>query len=171
MIDSNTDWEQWCSLNCPDTQFGLSINNDITTKLPTKIQTIQPTLNPTTTTTENPTTSRLTPTENPTTSNLTPTENPTESSINQNNDAEKAENLGLSSFTDEQFNSLLNTIATFVIFIAVGSVAICLGVATYIYKSCIKSKNNNNNNNIRNVHGIEMQQASPLPTNAGDADF
>eukprot|EP01084_Bolivina_argentea_P022043 40937_1 len=159
MIDSNTDWEQWCSSNCPDTQFGLSINNDITTQSPTKIPTKSVTLNPTKTQT-----THLTLTENPTT-HLTLTENPTKSPINQNNNEEKAENLGLSSFTDEQFNSLLNTIATFVIFFAVVSVAICIGVATYVYKSCIKPKNNNN---IRNVHGIEMQQASPIPTTGGD---
>eukprot|EP01084_Bolivina_argentea_P022045 40939_1 len=169
MIDSNTDWEQWCSLNCPDTQFGLSINNDITTKLPTKIQTIQPTLNPTTTTTENPTTT--TTTENPTTSHLTLTENPTKSPINQNNNAEQAEGLGSSSFTDEQFNSLLNIAVIIAVGAVGGTIAFCIIAATYFYKSCIKSKNNNNNNNIRNVHGIEMQQASPLPTNAGDADF
>eukprot|EP01084_Bolivina_argentea_P031712 58698_1 len=140
MIDSDTDWKEWCSQNCPDTQLGLTddINIITTTKSPTSTgQTHNPTKAPTTT--DNPTESP-TAIENPTES-PTATDNPTASNVDNN--GEKLDGVALSSFTDDQINSFLNSITVFEILIGIGIAAFCVLVLLQIYKTCREQKRKN----------------------------
>eukprot|EP01084_Bolivina_argentea_P241569 405498_1 len=162
MIDDDTDWKQWCYQNCPDTQFVASNTvNDITTKSPTQMITTTITESPSKFPTSNPSkisTTATTTTDIPTKSPITTEPNPTDIG------AAKAESGSFSSFTDEQINSFLNTLVAFEITFCIAVIIFCIVASAYVYRICKKPKRIRN----INVHGIEMQQASPLPTTGGD---
>eukprot|EP01084_Bolivina_argentea_P031713 58700_1 len=163
MIDSDTDWKEWCSQNCPDTQLGLTddINIITTTKSPTSTgQTHNPTKAPTTT--DNPTESP-TAIENPTES-PTATDNPTASNVDNN--GEKLDGVALSSLTNEQINAFLNSLTVFIIFIAVIAITICIVGATYVYKNCYGERKSN----TQTVQGVELHQIrhQAVPTDGAD---